>query len=351
MKIVIAPDSFKGCLSSEEVAAYVVEGLKDRLPDAEMITVPVADGGEGLVNALEKSLKGYFSEAAVSDPLGRPAKARYLISGRTAVIEVAEACGLKHVLHSSENGETIDERDPWNATSKGVGELILDAVGRGCTDFLIGLGGSAINDGGKGMVDFLKHKIQSFDGLHFTCACDVDATFVGDRGASRVFGQQKGASEEMVELLEKRLEDYSMVILEETGTDVRKMKGAGAAGGLGGAFAAYLGASLVPGIELVLDAIGFDSIIEGADLVITGEGRSDSQTAQGKTPYGVLGRAKAAGIPTVLLSGTIEDCPNLKALGFSQLIAVTPEGMDIEKAVQPHIARLNIIEACSRILI
>lgn len=351
MKIVIAPDSFKGCLSSKEVAEFVVEGLRNRLPEGEFTTVPVADGGEGLIDALAGTFSGKIVPVIVSGPLGRPVEASYLIAGSIAVIEVAEACGIKHVLHTSENGHIVDERDPWNASTKGVGELIWDAISKGCTDFFVGLGGSATNDGGQGMVEYLKSRIQSFDGLHFTCACDVDATFIGDKGASRIFGPQKGADPAMVERLEKRMEGYAEIIHKETGVDVRKMKGAGAAGGLGGSFAAYFGAQLKPGIDLVLDAIEFDSIIEGADLVITGEGRSDSQTAQGKTPYGVLGRAKAAGIPTVLLSGAIEDCPELKSLGFSQLIAVTPEDMELEKAVQPQVARLNILNACSKILI
>ena len=286
-KIIIAEDSFKGCLGSSQVAEAVASGVREVLPDAEIIQVPVADGGEGTVDAIVSAGKMGFSGSAgagivrttVSDPLGRPVIASYGISGESAVIEVAAACGLALL--------GPEERNPLLTTTRGVGELLLDAIGRGCRKFLVGLGGSATNDGGRGMVE-VPGLLEAAEGLEFTAACDVDTPFVGPEGASRVFGPQKGASPEDVELLERRMQAYALKILEDTGTDVRDMPGAGAAGGLGGAFKAYFNASLRRGVDMVLDFIGFDDILDGADLVFTGEGRSDFQTPKGKTPAGGL---------------------------------------------------------------
>lgn len=347
MKIVVATDSYKGCLSSLEAASCVSFGLSGIYPEADIVNVSMADGGEGLVDALCGPLCAHKVKTVVSDPLGRPVEAEYALTGKTAVIEVAAACGLHHVLHMDGNGVPVDERDPLRASTRGVGELILDAVHRGCRDFIIGLGGSATNDGGRGMMECLRESTESLDTLKFTVACDVDATFIGPRGASRVFAPQKGASPMDVEQLESSLEKYAGEIYAATGVDVRYMPGAGAAGGLGGAFAAWLGAELRSGVDIVLDAVGFDDVIKDADLIITGEGRSDAQTAMGKTVSGVLCRAKSAGVPVVLMSGAIEDCPELGSMGFAQMIAVTPQGMDIEQALMPENARRNIIKACS----
>lgn len=341
MKIVIASDSFKGCLSSSEVARAAEAGVRDVLTDAEVVPVAVADGGEGLVDALCDALGGEYVSARVSDPLGRPVEAKYCIAGDTAVIEVAAACGLALLSQS--------ERNPLLASTQGVGELLLDAARRGCKRFLVGLGGSATNDGGRGMIE-TPGLLETLKGMEFTVACDVDTPFVGPVGASRVFGPQKGASPEDVEILETRLQNYASEIEMLTGVDVRNMPGAGAAGGLGGAFRAFLAARLRPGIELVLDAIGFDEIIRGADLVITGEGRSDFQTPRGKTPSGVLARTKRQGIPTALVSGAISDCPELRAMGFASMTAATPEGMPLEMALSPEVAAANIRNAVSSLV-
>ncbi len=342
MKIVIASDSYKGCLSSSQVASAVKEAVQEVIPDAELASVSVADGGEGTVEALVDSLGGRFVDTEVSDPLGRPVRARYGIAGHLAIVEVAAACGLTLL--------TREERNPLVTSTKGVADLLMDAASKGCTEYLVGLGGSATNDGGRGMVE--RHGfLDAMKGKKFTVACDVDTPFIGPEGASRVFGPQKGASPEDVELLEARLSDYSMEILRRTGVDVRQMKGAGAAGGLGGAFKAFLDADLERGVDMVLDAIGFDDVIRGADLVITGEGCSDFQTAKGKTPYGVLCRAKKQGIPVLLLSGAVCDCPELEALGFAARLAATPGGMPLEEALDPGTARRNIKDRIKEYLI
>lgn len=337
MKIIIASDSFKGCLSSAKVADAVAEGVLLACPSAEVVKVPVADGGEGTVEALGAELV----KATVSDPLGRPVEAVYGINGDTAIIEVAAACGLTLLKP--------EERNPLVTTTRGVGELILDAVKRGCRHFLIGLGGSATNDGGRGMVE-VPGFLEATRGLDFTIACDVDTPFIGPVGASRIFGPQKGASPEDVEVLERRLQEYALKILAATGIDVRDMPGAGAAGGLGGAFCAWLGADLRRGVDMVLDTIGFDNIICGADFVITGEGRSDYQTARGKTPAGVLERAKRQGIPTILLSGAVSPCPELEAMGFFKIAAATPEEMPLAEALRPETASANLRSAIIKII-
>lgn len=337
MKIIVASDSYKGCLTSAEVAAAIASSL----PDDEIVTLPVADGGEGTVEAVVDAVDGTMVSVTVSDPLGRPIVAEYGISGNLAIMECASACGL--TLLSPE------ERNPLVTTTRGLGEMILDAVDRGCRRFLIGLGGSATNDGGMGMVG-VEGFLEKTRGCTFTIACDVDTPYVGPVGASRIFGPQKGASPEDVEILEKRLCTYAERIFHDTGVDVRNMPGAGAAGGLGGAFAAYLGAELKRGVDMVLDELGFDSLLDGADLVITGEGCSDYQTVKGKLPYGVLNRALKAGVPVVLMSGAIRDEELLCEAGFTRLIAVTPSEMPLEEALKGEVAVANIRAAVADLM-
>lgn len=340
-KIVIACDSYKGCLSSSEVARAAAEGVAEVYPDCEIVRLAVADGGEGTVDALVETLGGHLECAEVSDPLGRPVKAAYGIAGDLAIIESAAACGLTLL--------TKEERNPLITTTKGLGELILAAIGKGCRRFLIGLGGSATNDGGMGMIS-ADGFLERARGMKFTVACDVDTPYIGAHGASRVFGPQKGASEQDVEVLEERLRGYALKILKDTGIDVSDMAGAGAAGGLGGAFRAYLGAELKRGVDLVLDQIGFDSIIDGADLVITGEGCSDYQTLKGKTAAGVLERAKRKGIPVMLVSGAIRDGQMLRDGGFGVIAAASPQGMSLAEAMRPETAEHNIYETVKRLL-
>lgn len=340
-KIVIACDSYKGCLSSPEVARAAAEGVAEVYPDCEIVRLAVADGGEGTVDALVDTREGHLEWAEVSDPLGRPVKAVYGVAGDLAIIESAAACGLTLL--------TKEERNPLITTTKGLGELILAAIDKGCRRFLIGLGGSATNDGGMGMIS-ADGFLERARGLSFTVACDVDTPYIGAHGASRVFGPQKGASEEDVEILEERLRGYALKILKDTGIDVSDMAGAGAAGGLGGAFRAYLGAELKRGVDLVLDQIGFDSIIDGADLVITGEGCSDYQTLKGKTAAGVLERAKRKGVPVMLVSGAIRDGQMLRDGGFGIIAAASPQGMSLAEAMRPETAEHNIYETVKRLL-
>lgn len=341
-KIVIACDSYKGCLSSSEVARAAAEGVAEVYPDCEIVRLAVADGGEGTVDALVETLGGHLECAEVSDPLGRPVKAVYGVAGDLAIIESAAACGLTLLAK--------EERNPLITTTKGLGELILAAIDKGCRRFLIGLGGSATNDGGMGMIS-ADGFLERARGMKFTVACDVDTPYIGAHGASRVFGPQKGASEEDVEILEERLRGYALKILKDTGIDVSDMAGAGAAGGLGGAFRTYLGAELKRGVDLVLDQIGFDSIIDGADLVITGEGCSDYQTLKGKTAAGVLERAKRKGVPVMLVSGAIRDGQMLRDGGFGIIAAASPQGMSLAEAMRPETAESNIYKTVKRLLL
>lgn len=340
-KIVIACDSYKGCLSSSDVANAAAHGVAEVYPDCEVVKLAVADGGEGTVEALVDTLGGHLEWAEVSDPLGRPVKAAYGVAGDLAIIESAAACGLTLL--------TKEERNPLVTSTKGLGELIMAAIDKGCRKFLIGLGGTATNDGGMGMIR-AEGFLEKTKGMKFTVACDVDTPYIGEHGASRVFGPQKGASEQDVEILEERLGGYALTILKETGVDVRDMAGAGAAGGLGGAFRAYLGAELKRGVDLVLDQIDFDSKIHGADLVITGEGCSDYQTLKGKTASGVLERAKRQGIPVALVSGAVRDEQMLRDGGFGIIEAVSPLSMSRAEAMRPEMAKFNICQTVKRLL-
>lgn len=336
MKIVIAPDSYKGCLSSKDVSTCMAEAVASVIPSAEIVVLPVADGGEGTVEALCDALGGERVQASVADPLGRKTVATYCKAGDLAVIESAAACGLTLL--------EPEERNPLVTSSKGLGELILDAIGRGCKRFMIGLGGSATNDGGRGMVE-AEGFLDKARGLDFVVACDVDTPFAGPDGASRVFGPQKGASSEEVGILEERLCRYAGEILQKTGKDIRAIPGTGAAGGLGGAFYAFLDATMKRGVDIVLDTLHFDGMIRGADLVITGEGRSDSQTLTGKTPFGILQHAHGQGIPVALLSGAVADRDGLVSAGFSHIQAVTPTDLPLAEALLPDVARVNIRRA------
>ena len=340
MKVVVAPDSFKECLDAGEVASAIAEGLYSVIPDAEVKLIPISDGGEGLAGLLTGSLGGELVPVKVTGPVGETVEARFGRVGRTAILDVASACGLNLVPK--------EKRNPLIATSKGVGELIAAAIIQsGCKELLIGLGGSATCDGGEGMMSVPGLRIIA-SGVKIKALCDVDNPFLGPDGAARVFGPQKGADPQMVEMLEKRMELQTERILSQTGINVSMMPGAGAAGGLGGALHAYLGAELVPGIETVLDVVGFDKGIVDADLIITGEGTSDLQTLSGKVPMGVLRRSE--GIPVFLLSGRVKDRDSLLAAGFAAAIQVTPDGIPISEAIKPDIAKTNLRLAATRIL-
>lgn len=337
MKIVIAPDSYKGCLPAREVAAAMAAGVRATRPDATVVTLPLADGGEGTLEILTEALGGSLREAAVSDPLGRRIRAKYGTAGTLAVIEVAQACGLGLLSPA--------ERNPLTATTRGVGELILAAYRDGCRRFLVGLGGSATCDGGAGMlaVPGIREALQE---TTFELLCDVRAPFIGPDGAARVFAPQKGASPADVELLEQRMTELAGQFARETGADVSALPGAGAAGGLGGALMAYAGAAMTSGVDKIIDLVGFDQAIQDADWILTGEGRSDAQTLLGKVPYGVLRRAGR--IPVALVSGAIVDSSSLLEAGFAALIPVSPTDLPLQEALRPEVATANIKAAVGR---
>lgn len=369
-RIVIASDSFKGSLTSVEVAQSATKGILEVYPDCEVTQVNVADGGEGTVDAVVDTLQGEKITISVSNPIGKPVDATYGIAGDTAIIEMAAASGLPLLA--------AEERNPWVTSTYGTGEMILDAIARGCSKFLVGIGGSATNDAGTGMLQALGFRffdnngnlienccggilgeIASIDdtqvpeaikNAQFTVACDVDTPFCGPIGAAYVFAPQKGASPEMVQQLDEGMASFAKVIEAKYGIDIVPMAGAGAAGGMGGGFRAFLNATLKKGIDMVLDAIGFDSIISGADLVVTGEGKVDFQTAKGKTAAGVLARAKAQGIPVVAIGGCVEMCDSLREMGFAGIYPILEEKVPLELAMQRDFASQNVTNTLIRIL-
>lgn len=367
-KIVIASDSFKGSMSSMDVAKAASEGIKEVFPECETVMIPVADGGEGTAEALTLACDGQTISIPSHDPLMRPITAEYGIIAATAVIDVAAASGLPLL------GK--EELNPMKASTYGTGELILDAIERGCRDFIIGLGGSATNDGGMGMLEALGFRFLDKDGkmlatedglpmygcgqamakvakidssnvaeglreAHFRVACDVNTPFCGPTGAAEIFALQKGADEQMVKDLDKGMANFAAVIAKDLGRDISRVSGTGAAGGLGGAFLAFLDAELTPGIDLVLDTVSFDERIAGADLVITGEGKMDSQTLKGKTPFGILSRAKKQGIRTVAICGKCLERQTLIDAGFADIREISPAGLTLEQMMEPTTARAN----------
>lgn len=370
MKIVVASDSFKGSLSSREVAQAAMRGIQKVLPECEVVAVNVADGGEGTVESVVEALGGEIVTAIVSDPLGRSVPARYGITGKTAIIEMAAASGLTLL--------TNEERNPWVTSTYGTGEMIMDAIKRGCRDFLVGIGGSATNDAGTGMLQALGYRFYDADGqeitdccggrlqdvvridnsgvmeavnqCRFTVACDVDTPFCGSEGAAYVFAPQKGADAAMVAKLDAGMASFAKVMEKVYRVDVTSMSGAGAAGGMGGGFRAMLNATLKRGIDMVQDAIGFDSIIQGADLIITGEGRIDNQTVKGKVASGVLQRAKAQGVPVVAIGGSVEKCESIEQMGFAGVYPIWEEEVPLEVAMQPDFAAANVEQTMNKIV-
>lgn len=333
MKIVIAPDSFKECMPAPRVSACMAAAARVRWPEAEVVELPLADGGEGTLDILATAMQANPMQASVHDPLGRPIRARYAIHDGTAIVEVAQAVGLFLLSQA--------ERNPLKASSAGLGELLLAAYESGCRHFIVGMGGSATCDGGIGML-----AVPGIDVLRnasFELLCDVDAPFLGPRGAARVFAPQKGASLGEVDMLEARMSEQAAALKASTGVDVSNLPGAGAAGGLAGALAAAFGARICPGIDRVLDLTQFRRVAKDADLIITGEGKSDAQTLMGKVPTGVL--QNAGSIPVVLLSGRIENRSALAEAGFSALIEASLRSLPLHQALQPAIAAGNLFKA------
>ncbi|RWR01769.1 glycerate kinase [[Pantoea] beijingensis] len=328
MKIVIAPDSYKESLSALQVASAIEAGFRDIFPDAEYIKLPVADGGEGTVEAMVAATQGKIVKVTVTGPLGEPVDAFYGLSGddSCAYIEMAAASGLELVPSA--------RRNPLVTTSFGTGELIRNALDKGVQHFIIGIGGSATNDGGAGMVQALgahlldkngkqigfgggklseldRIDIAEFDRRILQCrfevACDVTNPLTGDDGASAIFGPQKGATPQLVVQLDEALTHYASIIRRDLDIDVLKVPGGGAAGGMGAALHAFCHAELRRGIEIVTDALGLDALVQDATLVITGEGRIDSQTIHGKVPIGVAQVAKRYNKPVIGIAGSLTD--------------------------------------------
>ncbi|RIW32052.1 glycerate kinase [Bacillus salacetis] len=355
MKIVIAPDSFKESMSALQAADAIGKGIEKIFPEAEVVKVPMADGGEGTVQSLVDATKGEMKSAAVTGPAGVPVDAFYGITGdgKTAIIEMAAASGL-HLV-------PIGKRNPLLTTTKGTGELILAAVDSGVTHLIIGLGGSATNDGGAGMAQALGVRLLKADGqqigpggeelrhldsidlttldprlkeVTIELACDVDNPLTGERGASRVYARQKGATEGMIDILEGSLAHYAHVIKRDIGKDVDNIPGAGAAGGLGAGFLAFLEADMRKGIDLVMDAAGLEHHLVDADLVITGEGRIDGQTVYGKAPIGVAGMAKKRNLPVIGVAGTLgEGWQAVYEHGIDAVYSIVPGAIPLETAL------------------
>ena len=349
MKIVVAIDSFKGCLTSKEANQAASEGIRRTYPDAEIVEIPVSDGGEGFMEAFYSAIGGTLVEVPVRDPLMRPIMAKYLLHGKTAVIEMAQASGLTLL--------TKDERNPMMATSYGTGQLVADAVRKGAQRIIVGLGGSATSDAGVGMLRalidvFAKHgrwdDIEELKHVRFTIASDVKNPLCGKTGAAHVFAPQKGATPEEVLDLDGRAKRFASVSAKHFGYDRSRMEGAGAAGGLGYAFLQYLNADCKPGIHLLLETIHFDEIVKDADLVITGEGSADRQTLMGKLPMGILEQSGDA--PVCLIAGRVSDCEELLQAGFSQVECINPTGISLEEAMRREVAMKNIGETISRLL-
>ena len=339
MKTVIAIDSFKGCLSSVEANRAAAEGVRSVRPGAEIVEVPVSDGGEGFLEAFHAAIGGALVTVPVMDPLMRSISARYLLNGQTAVLEVAEAIGL--TLLSPE------ERNPMAASSYGVGQLVADAVTNGARHIIVGLGGSATIDAGRGMLQALTG-IESLRDIRFTIAADVDNPLCGEQGAARVFGPQKGATPQMVRLLDDQARQFAADSARRFGYDRSGMKGAGAAGGLGYAFLQYLDAEFVPGAELLLSSIGFDALVADAALVITGEGSADRQTLMGKLPMGIL--QHSGHVPVCLIAGQVDDRPELLRAGFSHVECINPPGLALEDAMKKEVAQQHIRSTVRQLL-
>ena len=340
MKVVIAIDSFKGCLTSKEANEAAAEGIRNAHPEAEIIEVPVSDGGEGYMEAFHAAIGGRLEEVTVRDPLMRTITAKYLLHNEMAVIEMAQASGLTLL--------TNEERNPMVATSYGTGQLVADAVRKGARRIIVGLGGSATSDAGMGMLKALidttnKDRwddIEDLKDVSFTIASDVKNPLCGEKGAAHVFAPQKGATPEMVLRLDERARLFAEISAKHFGYDRSQMAGAGAAGGLGYAFLQYLNAKSMSGIQLLLDTIRFKELVADADLIITGEGSADRQTLMGKLPMGIL--EQSGQVPVILIAGRISDREELLKAGFARVECINPPGLPLEEAMRKDVAQRNI---------
>jgi len=355
MKIILAPDSFKESLSAREAAEAMKAGVLRAAPNAQTVLLPLADGGEGTVDALVAATGGRVVEREVADPLGRPVKARFGLLGdaETAVVEMAAASGLALV--------EPEKRDIMRSSTYGTGELIRACLDEGARKIIVGIGGSATTDAGCGMARALGAKLLDADGNELAgngedlarlahidmsaidarlketdvlVACDVTNPLYGPQGAAHTYGPQKGATGEQVKLLDAGLANFAGIVAKDLKIDTAQLPGAGAAGGLGAGLVAFTGAKLASGVDLVLDAAGFDEKIKDADLIITGEGKIDATTPNGKTIAGVVRAAKGKGAKIVALAGTIDLCDDILAeMGLDGWFSITPGSMELKEAM------------------
>ncbi len=365
MKIVVAPDSFKESLSAKNVARNIATAIAKIMPDATIIQIPISDGGEGLLEALVIPAGGRLITVGVKDPLLRNIYADYGIlgDGTTAVIEMATASGLELLTES--------ERNPLITSTFGTGQLIQDALNKGCKKIIIGLGGSATNDGGMGMIKALGCRfldkvgetigdgggvmdalesidLSEFDNRLLNCeiigACDVSNPLTGVQGASIVSGGQKGGKKQELEKLDKNLYHYASILKSELGKDVKEMDGTGAAGGMGAALLAFFDAELLSGIDLIIEALQLEQHIKNADLVITGEGKIDRQTLQGKTITGVANVAKKYRIPVIAITGKIGDnIDEIYKLGVTSIFSIVNRPMSLKESIENT---SHLIQSC-----
>lgn len=370
-KIVLAFDSFKGSLGSDEILPVVERVIRNMLPACEVLSYPIADGGEGTTAAICSKLGMRRVCCEVHDPLMRPVKAEYAMSEdeKTAVLELAAASGLPLV--------PIERRNPLYTTTLGTGEMIRDALDRGCNRVILGLGGSATNDAGMGLLSALGVRFldrnenelepcgnslqyvwriddsRLYPALHdvcFTLACDVSNPFAGLQGAAFVYAPQKGADSEQVALLDKGLRHYADVLFSHFGVDIRNVAGAGAAGGVAGGLIPFLQVELKSGVDTILDILQFRQALQGVDLVLTGEGKIDEQTGMGKALSGILREAKLFGVPVIALGGSVEAIEFLNAMGFTAVFSIQTEPVSLEKAMQKEFALANLSSVVVQIL-
>lgn len=371
MKVVIAIDSLKGSLSSMEAGMAIKDGILAAKPDAEVIVKPLADGGEGTTDALIEGMNGERIDLTVTGPMHTPVDAYYgyLKDTNTAVMEMASAAGITLVPDS--------EKNPLLATSYGVGEMINDAIQRGCRNFIIGIGGSVTNDGGIGMLKALGVRFLDENGkdageggqalakvaridvsgmnpllkeCHIQVACDVNNPLCGENGSTYVYGPQKGVTEDMKKTLDEAMAHFARVTSETLENDYMNTPGAGAAGGLGYAFLAYTGAALTPGIELILDAVGLEEELSGADVVVTGEGRLDFQTAMGKAPVGVARLAKKYNAKVIAFAGSVtKEATACNKEGIDAFFPILRGVCTLAEAMDPATAKNNMTATAEQV--
>lgn len=371
MKVVISIDSFKGSLTSMEAANAIKKSILNIYRDSDIIIKPLADGGEGTVDALVEGMNGEGETISVTGPISEKVDAKYgiLSETNTAIIEMAQAAGFALVPQSLKN--------PLHTTTYGVGEIIKEAINKGCRNFIVGIGGSATNDAGVGMLQALGYefydennklvglgghvlnkiksikvdnRLKELEQCNFRVACDVTNPLYGENGAAYIYGPQKGATPEIVKELDSGLRSFAEVVKSDLGVDIAQVEGTGAAGGLGFAFLGFLNSKLESGIKIILEEIKLEEAIKGADFVITGEGRLDNQTAMGKAPIGVAKLAKKHNAKVIAIAGsTTEDAVKCNEEGIDAYFSIVNRPMTLDEAINKENATINIISTTTQI--